>query len=146
MSSLYHVNLNCSDYGRSLAFYRQLGFQVIHEFAVGGDPQTRPMLGLALDRRSRSCLMSLEPDNPAATALDLVEWSNPPGAKGASPDMTATGLRRLAIRVDDIHGTYARLNAQGIEFLTPPGQSTRGTWLCCCLDPDGVFVQLTQPA
>lgn len=145
-SSLYHVNLNCSNYERSLAFYEKLGFQIVHEFAVGGDPRTRPMLGLSVERRSRSCLLSLEPDNPSATALDLVEWSNPPGAHGVSPDMAATGLRRLAVRVDDIHRTHARLSAQGVVFMTPPGQNARGTWLCCCLDPDGVFVQLTQPA
>jgi lactoylglutathione lyase len=49
-----------------------------------------------------------------------------------------TGYGHIAIGVDDLDGTLARLAEQGIEPERPPYKVREGgSWLCFVRDPDG---------
>jgi lactoylglutathione lyase len=54
-----------------------------------------------------------------------------------------TGYGHIAIGVDDLDETLARLQEQGIEPERPPYQvSEGGSWLCFVQDPDGYRIEL----
>ena len=54
-----------------------------------------------------------------------------------------TGYGHIAIGVDDLDGTLARLGEQGIEPERPPYQvRDGGSFLCFVRDPDGYRIEL----
>lgn len=54
-----------------------------------------------------------------------------------------TGYGHIAIGVDDLDGTLARLREQGIEPERPPYQVREGgSWLCFVRDPDGYRIEI----
>lgn len=54
-----------------------------------------------------------------------------------------TGYGHIAIGVDDLEGTLARLKERGIEPERPPYQVREGgSWLCFVRDPDGYRIEL----
>jgi lactoylglutathione lyase len=58
-----------------------------------------------------------------------------------------TGYGHIALAVDDLDGTLARLSAQGIEPERPPYTvRTGGSRLCFVQDPDGYRVELIERA
>ena len=91
-----HVGLRVEDLGRSLGFYTSLGYEV-----VGRVPETQfgslTMLKLPYDD------------------FVSVELVHDPNAGPVQPG----GLNHLVIKVEDLHGTVARLAA-----LEPPDGST----------------------
>ena len=53
------------------------------------------------------------------------------------------GYGHIAVGVDDLDGTLARLGEQGIEPERPPYQvSEGGSFLCFVRDPDGYRIEL----
>ena len=46
--------------------------------------------------------------------------------------------------VQEIHGEYERLKAEGVEFLRPPEQEHWGGWIATFKDPDGNILQMLQ--
>jgi lactoylglutathione lyase len=54
-----------------------------------------------------------------------------------------TGYGHIAIGVDDLDGTLARLKDQGIEPERPPYQVREGgSWLCFVRDPDDYRIEI----
>jgi lactoylglutathione lyase len=54
-----------------------------------------------------------------------------------------TGYGHIAIGVEDLDATLARLGEQGIEPERPPYQVREGgAWLCFVRDPDGYRIEL----
>jgi catechol 2,3-dioxygenase-like lactoylglutathione lyase family enzyme len=41
ITSIYHININCMNFERSLAFYKMLGFKEVVDFGEGTGPQIR---------------------------------------------------------------------------------------------------------
>ena len=88
-----HVNVNCTDLTRSLAFYRD---------EIGLIPATRtapaapqPGAAFGLDLAQWDAWMMGGPDGFRATVVDLLEWKVPPPApRGAAPML---GFRRLRL-------------------------------------------------
>ena len=50
----------------------------------------------------------------------------------------------LSIEVEDIHGTYERLQAKGVEFVSPPTTQPWGGTLAHFKDPDGNMLTLLE--
>jgi lactoylglutathione lyase len=58
-----------------------------------------------------------------------------------------TAYGHIAIGVDDLDGTLARLKEQGIEPERPPYQVREGgSWLCFVRDPDDYRIELIERA
>jgi glyoxylase I family protein len=126
MPSIHHIAIICSDYERSLGFYRDiLGFPVIREV-------------WRAERESWKC------DLDAGNAqIELFSFPTPP-PRPTRPE--ACGLRHLAFLIDDIDVEVARLTAAGVEcepIRIDPYTDQRFTFFT---DPDGLPLELYERA
>ncbi|HIF08751.1 MAG TPA: VOC family protein, partial [Sneathiellales bacterium] len=110
---IYHVNVNCTDFERSLAFYKMIGFKEHINFEEGG------VDGLGFEHcRIKARLLSLG-DDPRATVIDLIEWKEPKTAGAPYPHLAHTGIARICFRLKNLDSAYEELLEKGAEFLSP---------------------------
>lgn len=81
--------------------------------------------------------------------LELIEYAQPRG----EPVDTATnrpGAAHLCFETTDIQADYARLKKAGVRFKSSPNEVTyglnRGAWAVYFNGPDGIALELFQPA
>jgi catechol 2,3-dioxygenase-like lactoylglutathione lyase family enzyme len=151
---IFHVNLNCTDLERSTAFYELIGFRVITDFDDVPAAERRsfdeiglaPILRVPAGCAARARLLMLG-DDPRATRLDLIEWTQPPTHGTLPGDLTAVGVARLCLRVRDASAMHARLAAAGHDVFTEPVEIDMGGTrqkVFCCADPDGFAVEFME--
>ena len=144
----FHVNVNCSDLERSLAFYRDL---------VGLKPTVRtrperpqPGGAFGLDEVQWDAWILAGDDAPHGVVLDLLEWQVPPPSGSPPATVTELGFARLCILTDDLAGLHHRLAEAGHDVWSPPARVNLGAEgmaapeLFVCSDPDGTPVQFVQ--
>jgi catechol 2,3-dioxygenase-like lactoylglutathione lyase family enzyme len=125
-----HVNVNCTDLTRSLAFYRdEIGLTAATR-TVPEAPQ--PGTAFGLDMAQWDAWMMGGPDGFRATVVDLLEWKVPrPVARGPEPTL---GFRRLRLSAP---GATARatVDPDGTALDVEPGPG--GPWgvVVACSDP-----------
>src|SRR6266540_1211866 len=119
---LIHTCYRITDPERSVAFYEALGFEKRRELPIR-DEAVNVFMGLPGDGDRLELTYNFGVD-----AYDL-----------------GTGYGHIALTVDDLDGTLARLVEQGIEPERPP-YSVRegGSRLCFVRDPDGYRVELIE--
>ena len=151
IKSLFHVNVNCSNFERSLRFYQMLGFKVavdIPEVTEGGGRTSDTGRGLGLpDSNARAAIMTIN-DDPHATRLDLIEWSKPRDEAKPYARLNHLGIARIALSTKRLRDEYARLKREGVEFISEPVviRTGAGTALFACFyDPDGTVLELIEP-
>ena len=147
VSQAFHVNVNCSDLERSLAFYRD-------RLGLTASTHTRP--GAAQDgsafrldaARWDAWILHDDRGFGAGLAVDLLEWQVPPptGTPHTAADL---GLNRLGLYVSDLDGLYGRLEADGVTGHGGPPHDTAvegGAPVRTVVvdDPDGMLVELVQ--
>ena len=125
MSSRYlHTMVRITDPERSRAFYEALGFEFRRDMDIvrnGEREATNYFFGM--------------PGQEEELELTL-------NHDGRTYDL-GTGYGHIAIGVDDLEGTLARLAEQGIEPERPPYQVREGgSWLCFVRDPDGYRIEI----
>jgi catechol 2,3-dioxygenase-like lactoylglutathione lyase family enzyme len=118
ISSIFHVNLNCRDFEKSLAFYQALGFTIEMAFPEAGHPAVGKGLGVG-EHRVKGALLKLGDDRDAAR-LDLLEWISPRNESTASLKLSDPGIVRIALSSTDFEGDVARLQSLGVEFVSDP--------------------------
>lgn len=138
---IYHVNVNCTNLERSLAFYQMLGFKEAIDIPAGDIP------GLGLRPAvCRAKLLRLG-DDPRGTLIDLIEWQTPTPHGTPYADLGHTGIARLCLRVKGITAMVAELKAQGVRFISEPVSpglvGNRQTFVCF-YDPDGTVLELME--
>ena len=74
IKSIFHINVNVTDFDRSLAFYKMVGFKVVLELGEGPNPANDVGLNVP-NGVIRAALLALS-DDPRATRLDLIEWNS----------------------------------------------------------------------
>ena len=144
--SVMHVNVNCSELDRSLAFYRDV---------VGLVPQTHTNphpqegAGFGLPGRVVWDAHLLHDDRGlAGPALDLLEWKTP-GPVGSTPESANTlGFFRLCLTHPDLDLLHQTLEQAGVPCRSEPvrvpvlgDQSVRSF---CCADPDGTCIEFVE--
>jgi catechol 2,3-dioxygenase-like lactoylglutathione lyase family enzyme len=143
---IYHLNVNCSQLDRSLAFYRDL---------VGLTPTTRtapdetqPGGAFGLDRVQWDAWMLLGDAGYASPVLDLLEWKVPRPAAAAVTDPTATGFNRLCITTPDLAALHEKLVDAGADVWNEPVEvdltGGRPTEMFICGDPDGTQLEFLR--
>jgi glyoxylase I family protein len=146
---IFHININCSDFDRSLAFYELIGFRPLLDFDADKDTRTfgergiGKVLGLPDDAAGRAMLLALG-DDSRSTRLDLIEWQRPRSKARTPEDLTRIGLARICLKVKDCEIIYRKLQAAGIESYTPPTRIQLGgsyQIVFCCEDPDGTVIE-----
>jgi catechol 2,3-dioxygenase-like lactoylglutathione lyase family enzyme len=145
---IFHVNVNCSDLGRSLDFYRDV---------IGLEPTTRtapvePQAGGAfgLEQVQWDAWMMRGDAGYSSPVLDLLEWIVPRPSGVPATEPTATGFNRLGISTPDVAAMHARVTAAaaglGLDVWSEPmdmevaGGSTTSTFICG--DPDGTQIEI----
>ncbi len=143
IKAIFHVNVNCSDFDRSRAFYENLGFECVLDLPTGGDAELAA--GLAMpDCDGRASIMMLDPSQPRQARLDLIEWTEPRDDQPPYEHLARLGINRIALWTTDLQGEYERLLADGVEFLSEPKVMGRHTSFVCLKDPDGTIIELIE--
>jgi glyoxylase I family protein len=147
IKSVFHVNINCTNFERSLEFYKMVGFKVVLD--IGDGPNKANDKGLNIPNSvARAALMALS-DDPRATRIDLIEWKQPATDGAPYPHLYHAGINRIALFTKNLDEEYARLKAAGVEMVSEPVQinagKKAGARFFCFKDPDGTFLELIEP-
>jgi lactoylglutathione lyase len=119
-----HTMVRITDPQRSRAFYEALGFEFEREMDIVRNGETE----------ATNYFFSLGNDE---SVLELTYNHD-----GRSYD-NGTGYGHIAIGVDDLDSTLARLAEQGIEPERPPYQVREGgSFLCFVRDPDDYRIEI----
>lgn len=147
IKGIFHVNINCSNFDRSLEFYKMLGFKVAVDIPEGGSAEMDKGLGLK-HGVGRAAIMQLG-DDPRGTRLDLIEWKSPSSKGKPYAKLNHLGIARVALFTKNLPETYEELKSRGVSFIsdpvvlrTPAGE----TLYACFYDPDGTILELIEPA
>jgi catechol 2,3-dioxygenase-like lactoylglutathione lyase family enzyme len=168
---LFHVNIVCTDFEKSYAYYTErVGLIPLTRRGAGipdpinptraadgrlpGEARTRPedgaasarALGLEADMGSRGVLLYW-PGSPEGPYIDLLQWTE--GGQFLERTPKDIGLERLAMQVDDIEGEYTRMRERGVEFVSEPVPIRLGATMIKIVffrDPDGTLLELIELA
>jgi glyoxylase I family protein len=147
IKSVFHININVKNFERSLAFYKMLGFKVVLDLGEGPNKGNDKGLNIP-NSRARAALLALS-DDPRATRIDLIEWTQPHTEGDPYPHLHHTGVARIALFTRNIDDEYARLKANGVEMVSEPViirfANKAGSKFFCFKDPDGTFLELIEP-
>jgi len=126
MASYLHTMYRITDAGQSRRFYEALGFEFRRELPIVRDGEleaTNYFFGM--------------PGEDAELELTL-------NHDGRTYEL-GTGFGHIAIGVDDLDATLARLKEQGIEPEREPYTVREGgSRLCFVRDPDGYRIELIE--
>ena len=121
--SLIHTCYRIFEIDRSVDFYKALGFNEIRRAPIR-DEAINVFMGL--------------PDDGPEPRLELTY-----NFDQTEPYEIGTGYGHIALSVEDLDGTLARLAEQGIEPERPPYTVREGgSRLCFVRDPDGYRIEL----
>src|ERR671926_1565227 len=122
MPSYLHTCYRIGDIDLSVSFYEKLGFEERRRMDIGDE--------------AINVFMSLPGENPV---LELTY------NHGVDAYELGTGYNHIALAVEDLDGTLARLGEQGIEPEKPPYTVREGgSRLCFVRDPDGYRIVLIE--
>jgi glyoxylase I family protein len=144
IEGIFHLNINCTNLDRSLAFYTMLGFKVVFDFSEGMSSTGMAKAFGMSHVHLRGAHLALE-DAPTATRIDLVEFQEPKTEGSPYLHLNHTGIARLCLRTHNINQMYKDLKQKGITFLSDP-QKLSGTnvTIVCFTDPDGTILELLE--
>ena len=126
MATFLHTMVRITDPDRSRAFYEALGFTFAREMDIVRNGE----------KEATNYFFSLGDDEQV---LELTYNHD-----GRTYDL-GSGYGHIAIGVDDLDGTLARLAEQGIEPEKPPYTvRAGGSRLCFVRDPDGYRIELIE--
>jgi len=135
-----HVGISVVDIDRSIAFYREfLGLEQLCEVFPFGGGQFSAVMDLPAVE-GRMCMIGKD-----GLQLELFEFAKPaPEAKDPEYPVSDHGYSHFGITVDDIAGTYARLEAAGVRIHTPVIAFPGGMKATYCRDPDGNVFEIME--
>ena len=144
-TGLDHVSVTSGELDRSLAFYGDLLGLPLRDRGEASGAQEFAVTGIP-DARVRWADLQL----PHGQVLELIEFVDPRG-RPIRPRANDPGATHIAVRVADIDAIHERLRQGGVPLRGEPVEITApGAWQGArCFyasDPDGVTVELIQPA
>jgi lactoylglutathione lyase len=126
MTTFLHTMVRITDPDRSRSFYEALGFSFSRDMDIVRDGELE----------ATNYFFSL---GDAGDVLELTYNHD-----GRTYEL-GTGYGHIAIGVDDLDGTLARLAGQGIEPERPPYTvRAGGSRICFVRDPDGYRIELIE--
>lgn len=142
ITGLHHFSISVADADRSLAFYRDLGLELVSDREVVRDFVER----MTAVRGAQVRIVHL---SGHGANLELLEYRQPRGAQRAR-EPNEVGSAHLCFLTEDIEAAYEWLRGKGVSFRSAPVRVTsgpntdgRGFYL---EDPDGNAVEVLQLA
>jgi catechol 2,3-dioxygenase-like lactoylglutathione lyase family enzyme len=136
---MHHFGITVSDFDRSVPFYT--GYFDLTEI------KRVPLVGEGIssavgieDVQMTCCLLAGE-----NTVLELITYDSP-RSRPYSLGNSDVGAVHPCFAVADLDALYTRMQADGVHFHHPPQELGWGTKMAYCLDPDGINIELLQPA
>ena len=145
LSRLYHTVVNCRDIEESVAFYKLLGFEIVHDRRNNVWPEY--LAGIfGMERAQGKAVLVGLPSDPDGPILDLIEWVEPKVVFTDPADYPVTVARTICFATRGVHAAYEALSAKGVRFTCPPtGQAEAGIIaVAFCYDPSGNKVELLE--
>ena len=147
VTQAFHVNVNCSDLERSLAFYRDRLGLIPSTHTRPETPQDGTAFGLETAQWD-AWILHDERGFGAGLVVDLLEWQVPPptGRPNRAADL---GFNRIGFYVEDVDAVYAALAADGVVGHGGPQHETvvdgsPAVRTVVVDDPDGMLVELVH--
>jgi catechol 2,3-dioxygenase-like lactoylglutathione lyase family enzyme len=142
--SIAQVNVNVSDFERSRAFYRMLGFTGSVPLAATDSLEVAQAMGFNREFLIHGELISFPGDG---SAIELVQWLDPVDPRPPYPlPINHFGINRLAYSTSDLAADVDALKAQGVEFISDIAPCCSGpastTGIISFFDPDGTLIEL----
>ena len=140
-----HTSYTVTNLERSLEFYvGLLGFEILWQREITNQ-YFRDIVGFP-DGVVKATQLRI----PGSThKLELFEYVTPPGVP-ADTRTNNPGSSHMALVVDDLPAAYEELRAKGVRFRSPPiaidAGANKGSYALYMFDPDGITVELFQPA
>ena len=143
---IFHVNINCTDLERSLAFYEQLGFSnwPQTEDTTSGKNLSEAMNIPGINLKGRMFQLG---DESGTCLLDLLEWVSPSSDERPVERLDKPGIARVCLESTDIWQDYETLKANGVKFYSEPKHvydDNTGPQVVFFEDPDGTVLELAQ--
>jgi catechol 2,3-dioxygenase-like lactoylglutathione lyase family enzyme len=146
IEGLVHININCSNFEKSRAFYEKLGFEVFLEVPKYNTPQVAAAVGFS-EYELHGALMILRGARPPFV-IDLLEWRSPRDSAPPYARLNHLGIARIAMASSDLDADLAELRARGIEIVGEPAdvffEDGPRSRFVCFKDPDGTVLELVQ--
>ena len=146
ITGLVHVNINCSDFDRSLRFYELLGFQKVIDVPPKNTPEVAAAVGMP-PYTVKGALLILQ-NSKTPLMIDLLEWQEPTDNRPPYPNLYHLGIARIALSTNDLDSDIAFLKSEGVEFLSDPAtvkiENQPETRFVCFKDPDGTILELVE--
>jgi catechol 2,3-dioxygenase-like lactoylglutathione lyase family enzyme len=141
-----HTSYTVSNLERSLEFYHDLlGFEVLHIRPQITSHYFREIVGYP-EGVIKGAYLAIP---GTSHKLELFEYVNPRGTPLDTRNNNP-GSSHLAFYVDDLAALYEALKARGVQFRSAPVYMDEGPneggWAVYMLDPDGITIELFQPA
>jgi catechol 2,3-dioxygenase-like lactoylglutathione lyase family enzyme len=146
LKGLVHVNINCSDFDRSRAFYEMLGFELFLEVPDSSTKEVACAVGFS-SYRLRGGLMRLR-GGRHPLVVDLLQWCEPMDAAPPYERLNHLGIARIALTSSDLEADVEELRARGVEIIGEPAtvvwQDRPSSRFVCFKDPDGSVLELVE--
>jgi catechol 2,3-dioxygenase-like lactoylglutathione lyase family enzyme len=143
---LGHLNVNVSDFERSVAWYRMLGYELTRRLPERGSLEEGRAMGLDQPFEIDGAVLTHRRDG---STIELVQWLDPHDAEPpyALP-VNHIGIHRTALLTSNIEADVATLRSQGVVFISDPTPCCSGpdSWgsIVAFYDPDGTIVELVE--
>ena len=146
ITGLVHVNINCSNFDRSLRFYELLGFQKVIDVPPKNTPEVAAAVGMP-PYTVKGALLILQ-NSKTPLMIDLLEWQEPTDNRPPYPNLYHLGIARIALSTNNLDSDIAFLKSEGVEFLSDPAtvkiENQPETRFICFKDPDGTILELVE--
>lgn len=146
ITGMVHININCSDYEKSRAFYEMLGFEEFWQVPETNTAEVAAAVGMQ-PYKLKGALLALKGANPPMV-IDLLQWQEPRDNEAPYPHLYHTGLARIALLSSDLDADLQFLEGAGVEIVGPPATVStgngHGSRFFCFKDPDGTFLELVE--
>ncbi len=140
------VTINVSNYERSAAWYKRLGFQLTQRIDAAEKGLVAKAMGFDEPIAYKGGVFTHAKDG---SQLEIVEWISPRDLTPPYPiPINHIGIHRIAFSTSDIEGDVEKLRGQGVEFISDitPCCSGPDSWggIVAFYDPDGTIVELVE--